>query len=53
MKPGSLFILGHQTNKEYQHSIQESNIVGSRVSIIYRNIINKLKYETILKRANK
>ncbi len=54
MKPGSLFILGHQTNKDYQHSIQESHeIIGPRVSIIFRNIINKVKYETILKRANK
>jgi alkylated DNA repair dioxygenase AlkB len=54
LKAGSLFILGHETNKAYQHCIPStSEVIGPRVSLIYRNIINKLKYETILKRANK
>jgi hypothetical protein len=47
MEPGSLFILGHQTNKIMKHSIvpitkerliKRTSQCGARISIVFRNI---------------
>lgn len=52
MKPGSLFVLGHQTNREYLHSIQPTKQpVSTRLSVIFRRIKNILPRTVVAKKV--
>lgn len=52
MKPGSLFVMGHETNKHYQHAILPTKTpLNERVSVIFRKIKNLVSIDEVKKKA--
>ena len=47
MEPGSLLVLGWQTNLAYQHSIQEDDSEGQRISLVLRNVLHRVPMKTV------
>jgi len=55
MKPGSLFVLGHKTNANYQHAILavKDKKLEPRLSLIFRQISNLVPMKKIQKLASR
>ena len=54
MEPGSLFVLGHSTNKAWQHAILPSaDPIGARISLVLRKISKFRSMEYCQQQASK